>query len=265
MVTAAPLSEYLEEIRRQVCSHCVERPPGGPPCAPLGKACGVELHLGELVESIHHVESGLLEPYLERNRREICQHCRYLHSEICPCPMDYLLPLIVEAVETVDARHRERVGVEERPPKPRAEKFHGMDAIREAYRKAAGTWQGCDWPTQFGTAMLDLQGVSASEAEKRAEQAATPEERQAWREASAWLARIEALARRAEQAASLALAAANRGDWTDALEHARRAWACEFASGRVIWRGPPWAWQEFYDLIYAAYREQSNSTDCVRR
>ena len=37
--------EYLAEIRKQVCSRCVERPPGGPPCAPLGKQCGVEMHL----------------------------------------------------------------------------------------------------------------------------------------------------------------------------------------------------------------------------
>ena len=33
MVAECELAEYLDEIRREVCSRCVERPPGGPPCA----------------------------------------------------------------------------------------------------------------------------------------------------------------------------------------------------------------------------------------
>src|SRR6266568_439667 len=105
MLTEPEIQEYLDEIRKQVCSRCVERPPGGPPCAPLGKNCGVEMHLGNLVESIHQVSSKLLEPYLERNRNDICQKCAFLDSAICPCPMDYLAALVVEAVETVDERH----------------------------------------------------------------------------------------------------------------------------------------------------------------
>jgi hypothetical protein len=31
MLSDAELNEYLNEIRQQVCSRCVERPPGGPP------------------------------------------------------------------------------------------------------------------------------------------------------------------------------------------------------------------------------------------
>lgn len=100
--------EYLHEIRREVCSRCVDRPPGGPPCAPLGKVCGIEQHLGKLVDSIHDVHSPLGEPYLEHNRRGICQSCTHLHSSICPCPMDYLYVLLVEAVEAVDERRSRR-------------------------------------------------------------------------------------------------------------------------------------------------------------
>src|SRR6266699_1168943 len=59
MYTQEELNEYLEEIRAQVCSGCVERPPEGPPCTPLGKVCGVELHLPQLVQAIHSVRSGL--------------------------------------------------------------------------------------------------------------------------------------------------------------------------------------------------------------
>lgn len=108
MVTETEMSEYLDEIRREVCSHCVERPRGGPPCAPLGKSCGIELHLPELIESIRQVHSPTIAPYLDHNRTGICSHCAFLHSSNCRCPMDYLSVLLVEAVETVDQRRKLR-------------------------------------------------------------------------------------------------------------------------------------------------------------
>lgn len=105
MVTEPELDEYLDEIRAQVCSRCVERPPNGPPCAPLGKPCGVELHLAEIVNAVHQVRSDLIEPYLKNNRQCICENCFFHHNtDVCPCPMDYLAVLLVEAVETVDRR-----------------------------------------------------------------------------------------------------------------------------------------------------------------
>jgi hypothetical protein len=104
MVSEPVLAEYLAEIRKEVCSRCVERPPGGPPCAPLGKQCGIELHLPQLIDSIHETHSPAIEPYLEHNRCQICRQCQFLHSSICPCPMDYLAVLLVQAVETVDQR-----------------------------------------------------------------------------------------------------------------------------------------------------------------
>jgi hypothetical protein len=104
MVAEAELAEYLDEIREQVCSRCIERPPGGPPCAPLGKQCGVEMHLPALINAIHDVKSGLIEPYLNHNRERICSHCTLHKTSLCPCPMDDLAVLIVRAVETVDQR-----------------------------------------------------------------------------------------------------------------------------------------------------------------
>lgn len=105
MLSQLELDEYLAEIREQVCSRCVERPPGGPPCAPVGKQCGVEMHLPEIIDSIHHIKSGSIAPYLDTNRTRICEKCALLHSSTCPCPMDYLAVLLVQAVETVDQRH----------------------------------------------------------------------------------------------------------------------------------------------------------------
>jgi hypothetical protein len=108
VVTEAASTEYLNEIRKQVCACCVERPPGGPPCAPLGKQCGIELHLPQLIDAIQKVQSPLIEPYLDKNRQQICQKCVFLHSSICPCPMDSLAVLLVQAVETVDQRRERR-------------------------------------------------------------------------------------------------------------------------------------------------------------
>jgi hypothetical protein len=106
VVAEAALTEYLAEIREQVCSRCVERPPGGPPCAPLGKQCGVEMHLPALVDAIHEVKSGLIEPYLTHNRERICERCSMHKTSLCPCPLDDLAVLIVRAVETVDRRRQ---------------------------------------------------------------------------------------------------------------------------------------------------------------
>jgi hypothetical protein len=104
MIAEPELTEYLEEIRRHVCSRCVERPPGGPPCEPLGKQCGIEMHLPELIEAIHEVRSDLIAPYLANNRGKVCDHCALRGGSDCPCAMDYLAVLLVEAVEAVDER-----------------------------------------------------------------------------------------------------------------------------------------------------------------
>jgi len=107
MLSEAKLAEYLSEIRKHVCSRCVERPPGGPPCAPLGKECGIEMHLPVLIDAIHGTDSDSIVPYLENNRKHICDQCVLHHSSVCPCPMDYLAVLLVEAVENVDRRLEE--------------------------------------------------------------------------------------------------------------------------------------------------------------
>jgi hypothetical protein len=108
MLSESERDEYLAEIREQVCSRCVERPADGPPCEPLGKLCGIEMHLPEIIDSVHHVRSNSVIPYLEMNRNRICERCALLHSSICPCPMDYMAVLLVRAIDTVDRRRAER-------------------------------------------------------------------------------------------------------------------------------------------------------------
>jgi hypothetical protein len=104
MYTKAQLEEYLREIRHQVCAQCIERPFGGPPCAPLGKRCGVELQLPNYLAAVHAVSGPLIRPYLDGMYRYVCTRCAQLGGDICPCPLDYLFLSLVGAIERVDRR-----------------------------------------------------------------------------------------------------------------------------------------------------------------
>ncbi|MCI0738713.1 MAG: hypothetical protein L0Y72_06695 [Gemmataceae bacterium] len=258
MIAAPELQEYLEEIRDQVCSRCVEKPAGGPPCAPLGKDCGVELHLPQLIESIRQVRSPLIDPYLERNRNEICAHCSFLRSSICPCPMDYLAVLLVQAVETVDEQRRKR-GDNSNTNRDDPDGI-AIEEIRTAYREAAGSWTGCDWPTSVGKTHLNLKGCVEAWARTMAMRTAGQEAGKDWELGAAWLAKVEDHARRAEVKAAAALRAAEDGRWREAVAHAECACALEFATGRAIWRDGPLAWQTFCQLLQNACVAQENSS-----
>jgi hypothetical protein len=108
MFTGTDFQEYLKEIRAQVCSRCVERPVGGPPCFPLGKWCVIETNLSSLVEAIHEQSSPFMGPYLDRVHHYICTTCPLHGQEGCPCPGEYLMTLVVQAVGTVDERRCRR-------------------------------------------------------------------------------------------------------------------------------------------------------------
>jgi hypothetical protein len=106
MNAEADFQEYLDEIRQYVCSRCIERPPGGPPCAPLGKRCGIELNLERLVDAVQAVHNYSLDPYIPVFHDEVCTHCTNEPTSQCPCPLKYLLLLAVEAIETVNERRQ---------------------------------------------------------------------------------------------------------------------------------------------------------------
>ena len=254
MVTQAVLDEYLDEIRKEVCSVCVERPPGGPPCAPLGKMCGIEVHLPELVKTIQDVHSSLIEPYLDHNRSEICANCTSLHSSICPCPMDYLAVPLVQAVEAVDDRRAKHEGqcrvISALLRTGRAD----VDNIVESFAEGAGPWKGCDWPTRFGRTCLDLNGCTAAEAAVEAEAATNTVSAQweDWRFAASWLGSLEKFAEEAVINALHAVEAAKVGDWPNALKHARWARALEFACGGPLRRDGRLTWGPFCKTVEEA-------------
>jgi len=104
MLTPTEHDEYLAELRSQVCSRCIERAPGCPPCAPHDNPCGIEAHLSELVELCRTTDSSQMATYIDKLHDLICPTCEYKDSNACPCPLNYLLQLAVEAVETVERR-----------------------------------------------------------------------------------------------------------------------------------------------------------------
>ena len=108
MYEKAELAEYLAEIRERVCSRCIERPPDAPPCAPQGKQCGIELHLAEIVDVCHAARGRAMDPYVARFHEDICLHCANREGDSCPCPLDYLLLLAIEAIEAVDERRTQQ-------------------------------------------------------------------------------------------------------------------------------------------------------------
>jgi hypothetical protein len=220
------------------------------------------MHLPQLIDSIHAVKSHRMDAYLARNRMDICARCAFLHSSICPCPMDYLAVLVVEAVEAVDQRHPGRArGLPLLACLPDGGQA-GMEEVCAAYEEGAGTWAGCDWPTCFGATGLDLNGCTAAGAEARAAGAAGTDAAQDWAAAAHWLARVEEYARQAEVHGAAAVKAADAGHWDEAVEHAQWAWALEFATGRLLRKGQS-AWKPLRLAIENAYlaRQQSPPSD----
>jgi hypothetical protein len=69
MYEGTDLEEYMSEIRAQVCARCVERPP----------------------------------------HDEVCLHCASRNTTQCPCPLETLLILAVQAIEAVDQRRSDQV------------------------------------------------------------------------------------------------------------------------------------------------------------
>jgi hypothetical protein len=104
VVNENELSDYLHELREQVCKRCIVRLPEAPPCDIRGVGCGIEGHLPKLIELCRTVDSRRIDPYVERLLTDICANCEFRETSVCPCPLKYLLPLAVQAVETVEFR-----------------------------------------------------------------------------------------------------------------------------------------------------------------
>jgi hypothetical protein len=90
------LAEHVKELRQRVCHRSIEKPfcgpydPPGKPCVPRGGRCGIELDLPQFIEVV------------ESFYGQVCPQCSARNSKQCPCPLNGLLSLAVEAIGTID-------------------------------------------------------------------------------------------------------------------------------------------------------------------
>ena len=189
MPSEAELDAYMSEIRKEACSRCVERPPFGPPCRAAGQV----------------VRRGTQPARLDRRRPRrprsldgaVLRQHGAARLRTLPCPRRQRLPLPDGSAVgpggaggggrgRAAARCAEGLRVAAALP---GRKKADVQGIVRAFDEAVGTWAGCDWPTRFGKAGLDLDGWSAAEAEAVAEEQRGTAEETDWRGASRWLAR----------------------------------------------------------------------------
>lgn len=63
--------------------------------------------MAELEDICRQTDSALIDPYIpyiEKLHEAVCAHCEFKDSSSCPCPLDYLMLLAVEAVERVETQ-----------------------------------------------------------------------------------------------------------------------------------------------------------------
>jgi hypothetical protein len=107
------------------------------------------------------------------------------------------------------------------------------ESLSGLYERLQGCWTGCDWPTEFGAARLNLQSMTAEQAALLGRATCGLESTQ-WREAARFLAQIEADAKAAQRAAEVARDHAIASQLHDALSHAQRACDLERRSHALV-------------------------------
>jgi len=124
-----------------------------------------------------------------------------------------------------------------------------MTSFSRLYELTKGRWIGCDWPTKFGTAELNLSGVTARQAALLA-RATSGQESADWQQAAHWLTTVEADAEAALQAAETAEQNVAAGRLQEALLFADRAVQLEEPYHRDA------CWQQLKDAILAQLAEK---------
>lgn len=101
---------YEEAIRRHVCAHCIDLGSHGVCHSPDPEGCAVFRYLSELVGIAKRLHELKVEPYLEAVRNRICMNCKNQNAGKCrlrdtiDCGLDRYLPLVIDAIEGVEAR-----------------------------------------------------------------------------------------------------------------------------------------------------------------
>lgn len=102
------MQKYLEAIRKNVCSICVDSTDEGECTLTKSEICAVEKFLPRIVDVIHNTSEDDLQTYLEELREKVCAECRTNGDDNCylredaNCALDRYFPLIVDAIKSVD-------------------------------------------------------------------------------------------------------------------------------------------------------------------
>ena len=106
----ARLQEYLDVIRRNVCTVCLDGRDDRS-CGLSGRTCAIESHLPALVRALSSIESSKLEDYETAIRAHVCSECveqdaagRCELRDNGNCALDAYLMLVLDAVEEVNLR-----------------------------------------------------------------------------------------------------------------------------------------------------------------
>lgn len=107
-----------------------------------------------------------------------------------------------------------------------------ITAMKDRLQAARLGWRGCDWPTSFGPRKLDLYRIRSRQA-TLASKATRGDESASWREAAAWLDKLERDAETAADWGTRALSAAEKQDFTTADQCLAEAERLEEAYGQL--------------------------------
>lgn len=106
----APLDVYAEAIRSKVCSVCLDRTGRG--ICGLGSwdDCALNRYLNDVVILVNSIQSDSMHDYVHELHNVVCVSCLNNADGYCKersdCPLDRFFPLVVEAVQEVNARYR---------------------------------------------------------------------------------------------------------------------------------------------------------------
>lgn len=105
-----PMDVHEQSIRTKVCAHCIERTGRGMCGTQQREDCALNRFLPEIVGIVNVVKSDSLHDYVHELRSKICVSCKDNQEGVCglrnslECALDRYFPLVVEAVEQVNAR-----------------------------------------------------------------------------------------------------------------------------------------------------------------
>lgn len=118
------LDAYWTAVQQKVCKACCDGDGAGGCMLSRGQACALENSFEEIVNAVRSVKSYDVQPYTDAIRLGVCAFCKHqsvdgtclIRAEV-DCGLDRYLPLVIEAIEQVDAVRAEvaAAGITQQP------------------------------------------------------------------------------------------------------------------------------------------------------